>query len=210
MIENDSLFDKIQRESQKEKEPSYKREGMQQGVPFSQGSMSLIDKISSAASKEPRLLEKSSKNFFLEDQLEKNVSEEQQVPETASLGKVGYSITELSKILDIEPHKIRYWESRFYFLQPQRNSSGHRFYAEREVALFRRLKTLIVDLGNSISWAQKYVSYHGVEALLKEKDITNMAFSSPDGQEGFLNVETLKELKRVRELLYELQHKLQT
>jgi DNA-binding transcriptional MerR regulator len=60
------------------------------------------------------------------------------------MDKVYFSINEVSEVLDLKPHTIRYWETELASIMNKRKRYTNR-YTANEVELFRRLKDLIVD-----------------------------------------------------------------
>jgi DNA-binding transcriptional MerR regulator len=67
--------------------------------------------------------------------------EDQNAPE--SLKKLYYSISEVSDMLAVKPHVLRYWESQFGALRPKKNRAGNRMYRERDVEILRRIQELL-------------------------------------------------------------------
>ena len=51
------------------------------------------------------------------------------------LTKQYYSIGEVADMLQVAPSKLRFWESKFDFLQPKTNSKGTRFYSQEDIKL---------------------------------------------------------------------------
>ena len=66
-----------------------------------------------------------------------------------------YKIGEACKLLDIQPYVLRYWETEFPDLSPDKSKSGQRVYAEKEIELIRRIKELLYDEGFTIAGAKK-------------------------------------------------------
>ena len=69
--------------------------------------------------------------------------------------KRSYKIGEVCKLLDIQPYVLRYWETEFPALHPQKSQSGQRAYSEAEIDVIRRIKRLLYDEGYSIAGAKK-------------------------------------------------------
>lgn len=69
--------------------------------------------------------------------------------------KIYYKIGEACKALDIQPYVLRYWETEFPSLEPDKSSSGQRVYTEDELAVIRRIKELLYDEGYTIAGAKK-------------------------------------------------------
>ena len=69
--------------------------------------------------------------------------------------KRSYKIGEVCKLLDIQPYVLRYWETEFPALHPQKSQSGQRAYSEPEIDVIRRIKRLLYDEGYTIAGATK-------------------------------------------------------
>ncbi len=69
--------------------------------------------------------------------------------------KLFYRIGEVADIVGIQSHVLRYWETEFPQLRPQKNRSGHRIYEKRDIELIRKIKSLLYDHGYTIPGAQK-------------------------------------------------------
>ena len=69
--------------------------------------------------------------------------------------KLYYKIGEACKLLEIQPYVLRYWETEFPFLKPGKSKSGQRVYAEKELAIIRRIKELLYEEGYTIAGAKK-------------------------------------------------------
>ena len=69
--------------------------------------------------------------------------------------KIYYKIGEACKLLDIQPYVLRYWETEFPALNPDKSKSGQRVYTEDELELIGRIKELLYDEGFTIAGAKK-------------------------------------------------------
>lgn len=74
--------------------------------------------------------------------------------------KLYFRIGEVSEIVGVETHVLRYWETEFK-IRPQRTSSGQRRYQRKDVAQFLRIKQLVHDEGFTIAGARKVLSGDG-------------------------------------------------
>lgn len=74
-----------------------------------------------------------------------------------SLGikKLYYSISEVSKITDLEQYVLRYWESEFEQLKPAKNRAGNRIYTNRDIKLILYIKKLLRDERYTIEGAKQ-------------------------------------------------------
>ncbi|MDE2834606.1 MAG: MerR family transcriptional regulator [Bacteroidota bacterium] len=57
--------------------------------------------------------------------------------------KLYYSIGEVSKIVGVAQHVLRYWETEFAQLQPRKNRAGRRVYTSSDLALVQRIHELL-------------------------------------------------------------------
>ena len=69
--------------------------------------------------------------------------------------KLYYSIREVSEMTDLEPHVLRFWESKFDALQPKKNRAGNRTYTERDVETVRRIQYLVREEKYTLEGAQQ-------------------------------------------------------
>lgn len=72
-----------------------------------------------------------------------------------SIKKLYYSISEVSKIADVEQYVLRYWETEFEQLKPQKNRAGNRIYTNKEIQLILKIKSLLRDKKFTIEGAKK-------------------------------------------------------
>src|SRR5688500_4446850 len=56
--------------------------------------------------------------------------------------KLYYSISEVSRMVELEQYVLRYWETEFEQLRPQKNRAGNRAYTEKDIELIRLIKRL--------------------------------------------------------------------
>lgn len=67
------------------------------------------------------------------------------------------SIGEVSEELKIPQHVIRFWETKFHQLKPNKRRGGHRYYRPEDVAMLGTIKVLLYEKGFTIKGAQKYM-----------------------------------------------------
>jgi DNA-binding transcriptional MerR regulator len=72
-----------------------------------------------------------------------------------SIKKLYYSISEVSKITDIEQYVLRYWETEFELLRPQKNRAGNRIYTNKDIQLILYIKELLREKKYTIEGAKK-------------------------------------------------------
>lgn len=82
--------------------------------------------------------------------------------------KLYYSIGEVSALTDLEQHVLRYWETEFPELKPQKNRAGRRIYTEADVAFIQRIKHLLREEKYTIEGARKALAQEEAPASLKD------------------------------------------
>ena len=65
------------------------------------------------------------------------------------------TISEVSALLEVPQHVLRFWESKFFNLRPLKRSGGRRYYRPNDVAVLRRIRQLLYVDGFTIQGAQK-------------------------------------------------------
>src|SRR4029453_4806017 len=69
--------------------------------------------------------------------------------------KIYFKIGEVCEIVGVQAHVLRYWETEFPMLSPQKNRSGQRSYRRRDVEIALRIKQLLYDEMFTIAGAKK-------------------------------------------------------
>ena len=106
-------------------------------------------------------------------------------------GKLYRSISEVSEMLDVKPHVLRYWETQFSMLRPKKNRAGNRMYRPEEVKLLLRIRELLYGKRFTIAGARR--------TLLAER-----REESPQGELGFVEAERRMLLFEVKEGLRDI------
>src|ERR671938_33402 len=69
--------------------------------------------------------------------------------------KLFFKIGEVCELTGVQAHVLRYWESEFPMLAPQKNRAGQRTYRKRDVEMALRIKELLYDDQYTIAGAKK-------------------------------------------------------
>ena len=69
--------------------------------------------------------------------------------------KIYFKIGEVCDLLGVQAHVLRYWETEFSMLSPQKNKSGQRSYRRRDVEIVLRIKQLLYSEMFTIAGARK-------------------------------------------------------
>jgi DNA-binding transcriptional MerR regulator len=114
--------------------------------------------------------------------------------------KLYRSISEVSEMLDVKPHVLRYWETQFSMLRPKKNRAGNRMYRPEEVRMLLRIKDLLYDRKYTIAGARRTL----LDDRKLEEPQVEIAFSEADRKLVLLEVKEelrtlLGRLRRERE-----------
>ena len=80
------------------------------------------------------------------------------MPTTQIPNKLFFRIGEVCKIVDLEPFVLRFWETEFPNLAPEKSKSGHRVYKRKDIEMVLRIKELLYERGYTIAGARKQLS----------------------------------------------------
>jgi len=69
--------------------------------------------------------------------------------------KLFFKIGEVCELAGVQAHVLRYWETEFPMLAPQKNRAGQRTYRRRDVEMALRIKALLYDEQYTIAGAKK-------------------------------------------------------
>src|SRR5437016_14672770 len=76
-------------------------------------------------------------------------------PAVAIPEKLFFKIGEVCELAGVQAHVLRYWESEFPMLAPQKNRAGQRVYRKRDVEIALRIKELLYEDQYTIAGAKK-------------------------------------------------------
>ena len=67
------------------------------------------------------------------------------------------TISEVSAALDVPPHVLRFWETKFTSLRPLKRSGSRRYYRPDDIAVLTRIRDLLYKDGFTIKGAQRFL-----------------------------------------------------
>lgn len=73
----------------------------------------------------------------------------------AAAPKKSFKIGEVCRMADVAPYVLRYWETEFPPLSPNKTGGGQRLYSQREIEIILRIKQLLYSEGFTIAGAKK-------------------------------------------------------
>lgn len=99
--------------------------------------------------------------------------------ETNDIEKKYYSISEVAQMFQVNTSLIRYWESEFDTIRPQKNKRGERRFTQEDIKDLKIIYHLVKEKGYTLEGAKEYLKR---EAKAEEQRIKS--------------IETLKQLKK--------------
>ncbi|MHB8137531.1 MAG: MerR family transcriptional regulator [Smithellaceae bacterium] len=102
--------------------------------------------------------------------------------------KAYFRIGEVSKILNVEPYVIRYWETEFKTIKPVRTKTAQRLYRKKDVQELLTIRNLLYQQRFTINGAKKQ--------LIKMRDNDE---STVGNSEKLILIK--KELQQIRKIM---------
>jgi DNA-binding transcriptional MerR regulator len=106
-----------------------------------------------------------------------------------------YRIGEVSRITEVRPFVLRYWEEEFPMLEPVKGRQGYRLYRQQDVDLVLKIKRLLYDEGFTIAGARRHLrdleNGSGLEAAVEELTASTVT----EGEAVKLNRKMLLDLR---------------
>ncbi len=69
--------------------------------------------------------------------------------------KLYFRIGEVARLCEVPAYVLRFWESEFPLLKPNKGGTGQRLYRRRDVEMALRIKSLLYDQGFTIPGARQ-------------------------------------------------------
>tara|TARA_Y100001968_G_scaffold165109_1_gene151117 strand:+ start:287 stop:730 length:444 start_codon:yes stop_codon:yes gene_type:complete len=119
------------------------------------------------------------------------------------------TISEVSKDLEVPPHVLRFWETKFPQIKPLKRGGGRRYYRPEDVSLLRQIRQLLYNDGYTIKGvqrllkegAQKNTAQLGVVSVNEPNEQSQSQNSSNSSQEKATLRSIVDELQSLRKLL---------
>lgn len=77
------------------------------------------------------------------------------------------TISEAGEELDLQPHVLRFWESKFPQIKPMKRGGGRRFYRPEDIEFLRGIKILLHDEKHPIKDVQKLIRMKGANSVVE-------------------------------------------
>ena len=119
-------------------------------------------------------------------------------PSVAIPEKIFFKIGEVCDIVDVQAHVLRYWETEFPMLSPQKNRSGQRTYRRRDVEMALRIKDLLYEDQYTIAGAKKRL-----QTEMRETSRLKIVRSEPSEDQDF--IKPIEDLESIEDAELELE-----
>lgn len=103
-----------------------------------------------------------------------------------------FRIGEVSKITGVKPHVLRYWETEFGIVSPDKTRSNHRIYDREDLALIMEIKRLLYEERYTIAGAK-----NRIREIKRERKQLDIPFS----EQGDIMSTIKGELEKIKEIL---------
>ena len=109
--------------------------------------------------------------------------------EARDIKKLYYSISEVSEITSLKQYVLRYWETEFSQLKPEKNRAGNRIYRSHDIDIIMEIKSLLYDRKFTIKGAQQHLKRPSIRQtqIVDKMKIVKLSNS--------IDIQTLKDLK---------------
>ncbi len=88
---------------------------------------------------------------------------------TAKSDSAFRTISEVAEDLGVQQHVLRFWETKFIQVKPLKRGGGRRYYRPEDVALLKKIHTLLYSEGYTIKGVQKLLKGVSKTQVLQEQ-----------------------------------------
>jgi len=114
-----------------------------------------------------------------------------------------YKIGEVCRMADVQPYVLRYWETEFPALAPNKSGGGQRLYTKREIDIILRIKQLLYSEGFTIAGAKKKLETEMEGGAAPAPAPVTAAAAKPSRQSNDALANVKKELRAILKMLEE-------
>ncbi|MBC8323251.1 MAG: MerR family transcriptional regulator [Candidatus Marinimicrobia bacterium] len=112
--------------------------------------------------------------------------------------KLYYSIGEVSKLTELKPYVLRYWETEFKQLAPPKNRAGNRTYRQKDIDIIIQIKDLLYNRKFTIKGAiTQFSSGEKAEEMIGQQETTGL-----DENNSEILVKVKQELESILDFIH--------
>ena len=93
----------------------------------------------------------------------KNAAQRRSRHETVIPDKLYFRIGEVARLCGVETYVLRFWETEFPQMRPNKSGTGQRLYRNRDVEMAMRVRRLLHDEGYTIAGARQVLTQEARE-----------------------------------------------
>jgi len=90
------------------------------------------------------------------------------------ISKMYYTVGEVSKLLDVNPSLLRFYEKEFDVLQPKKNKKGTRHFTVEDIENLKIILHLTRDKGYTLNGAKEYLKNNMAESKDSQRVINSL------------------------------------
>lgn len=109
------------------------------------------------------------------------------------------TISEVATDLDVAPHVLRFWETKFPEIKPVKRAGGRRNYRPEDIELLQTIQTLLYKEGYTIRGVQTYLRKTGCRKAA-EQTLNSIESVTPNSNNSDIK-SIVSELKQIRKIL---------
>ena len=113
--------------------------------------------------------------------------------------KVYFRIGEVSDLVGVDQHVLRYWETEFKVIRPRRAKSNQRLYRKQDVENLLLIKTLLHDEGYTISGARKLLKSQNKDVKVIDQVKKDKAVEKSSSGKQLATIK--KELVKIQQII---------
>lgn len=93
----------------------------------------------------------------------KHATQRRPKPEPVIPDKLYFRIGEVARLCGVETYVLRFWETEFPQMRPNKSGTGQRLYRKRDVEMAMRVRKLLHEEGYTIAGARQVLSQEARE-----------------------------------------------
>ncbi len=117
-----------------------------------------------------------------------------------------FKIGEVSRLLKVKAHVIRYWQSEFSSIRPFTTKTGHRLFRKKDVEMLALVQNLLHEHKYTVAGAKAHIKAMGTSQVKDAQPSTPTVNST--ATRDLSNDQSIQVLKETREKLHEIYQQL--
>ena len=81
------------------------------------------------------------------------------------------TISKTAKIIGVQSHVLRFWEKKFFSINPKKSLSGRRYYSSKDIQILLRIKKLLYEQGFTIKGAVNFIDRKDVMTTANNSEV---------------------------------------